>query len=123
MTSRTGYGRPRLAVAGRGPVVRAEHRLQLEIRDGVLQSGFLSEYYRPFPPGAHVVIDCGSAHVMTTDTARWIGLGLAHCGSITVTGTADRSEGGYVDMGVIFGLDAIARVIQRATADAMEPRT
>ncbi|MCX4699525.1 hypothetical protein [Streptomyces sp. NBC_01373] len=124
MNARTGNGRPRLVASatGRGPVVRAEHHLKLPVDRGILQPGYLCEYYRPFPPGAHVVLDCGQAHVMTTDTARWIGLGLAHCAQITVTGTSDRSARGYVEAGLIFGLDAIARMIYRATADAMEPR-
>lgn len=122
MTSRTGYGRPRLAAARRGPVVRVEHHLKLPVDRGILQPGYLCELYRPFPPGAHVVIDCGSANVMTTDTARCLALGLAHCGEITVTGTSERAERGYVDTGLIFGLDAIAQVIERAAADAMEPR-
>lgn len=123
MTSRTGYDRPRLVSARRGPVVRVEHHVKLPVDRGVLQPGYLGEHYRPYPPGAHVVIDCGPAHLMTTDTARNIGLSLAHCGQITVTGTADRSEGGYVDGGLIFGLDAIGRMIHRAAANAMENRT
>ncbi|MEV6752381.1 hypothetical protein [Streptomyces sp. NPDC051214] len=116
MTRPNGNDSPR-HLTGRGPVVRAEHHFALQARHGVLDAGFLSEYYRPFPRGAHVVLDCGHSHVMQVHTATTIGRSLAHCGQITVTGSADRSERGYVDSyGLIFGLDAIANVISRAAA-------
>ncbi|MFD9445914.1 hypothetical protein ACFWBR_35030 [Streptomyces sp. NPDC060006] len=105
----------------RGPVVETEHRLILQARHGVLEPGYLSEYYRPFPPNAHVVLDCGTSHLMQTYTAETIGRALAHCERITVTGTADRSQRGYVDRyGLICGLDAIANVISTAAAHATE---
>lgn len=112
MTSQRRQDGPRLI--GRGPVVQAEYRIRLPNRRGILDAGYLSDQYRPFPPGAHVVLDCGPAYVMHFHTARTIGHALAHCGQITVTGTADRSEPGYADDDLIFGLDAIAHMIQRA---------
>lgn len=124
VSGRNGYGRPRLVdTTGRGPVVRALHRIVLNADRGLLSSGNLWELYHPCPPGAHIVLDCGQADVMTTDSARNIGRSLALCSEITVTGTAERSERGYVDHGLIFGLDAIADTISHfAHESAMEPR-
>lgn len=115
MNDRKGTRRPRLVAmaTGRGPVVRAQHRIVLEARQGILSAGFLGEHYRPCPPGASVVVDCGPTDVMYGAVARDIGRSLALCAEITVTGTAERSERGYIDGGVIFGLDAIARAISR----------
>lgn len=118
MTGRNGDDSPRLI--GRGPVVRAEHHMALPNRQGVLDAGYLSEHYRPFPPGAHVVLDCGSGTCMTSQHARDIGRSLAHVGQITITGTDERTEPGYNDHGLIFGLDAIAHAIQQAAAHALE---
>ncbi|MCX4908062.1 hypothetical protein [Streptomyces sp. NBC_00878] len=113
MTGRNGTHRPRLVASatGRGPVVRAQHRIVLSARQGLLDAGFLGERYRPCPPGASVVLDCGPVDVMYAPSAREIGRSLALCAEITVTGTAERSERGYVDDGLVFGLDAIARAI------------
>ena len=118
MTSRRRQDSPRLI--GRGPVVQAEHHMALPSRHGVIEPGYLGEHYRPFPPGAHVVLDCGSGTCMTTQHARDIGRSLAHCGQITLTGTDDRNTRGYVEDGLIFGIDAIANVIQQAAAHALE---
>lgn len=118
MTSRNGHHSPRLL--GRGPVVRAEHHMELPNRHGVATAGFLGPQYHPFPPGAHVVLSLGSANCMTTDHARDIGESLAHVGQITITGTDERSERGHNDRGLLFGIDAIAHAIQQAAAHALE---
>ncbi|MBP5892804.1 hypothetical protein [Streptomyces scabiei] len=127
MTSRYGTRGPRpvASAAGRGPAVHAQHRIRLNAHRGMLSAGFLGEHYRPCPPGAHVLLDCGAADVMTVDAARNIARSLALCSEITVTGTAERGERGYVDdLGLIFGLDAIANTISSlAHKFAMEPRT
>ncbi|MBT2391638.1 hypothetical protein J7E87_19920 [Streptomyces sp. ISL-1] len=125
MNGRRTEERPRPAVmAGRGPAVRAEYRLKLPADGRILSAGFLGEHYRPFPPGASVVLDAGSATAMTVEQARFIGRSLAHCSEITISGTADHSARGRVDdFGLIHGLDAIANVIsQAAHAFAMERR-
>jgi hypothetical protein len=105
--------------------VRAQHCIRLNARRGFLESGFLGEHYQPCPPGASVVLDCGPIDVMTVDTARNIARSLARCSEITVTGTAERGERGYVDdFGLIFGLDAIANTVSRYAHEfAMELRT
>ncbi|MFI6895268.1 hypothetical protein ACIBM4_14240 [Streptomyces sp. NPDC050256] len=122
MNSRT-EPRPRPAASvGRGPVVRAEYRLKLWTDGRILSAGYLCEHYRPFPPGASVVLDAGSANVITVEQARLIGRGLAHCSEITISGTADNNTRGRADeFGLVHGLDAIANVIaQSAHAFAME---
>ncbi|MEU3033500.1 hypothetical protein [Streptomyces griseoaurantiacus] len=121
MTTRTTHDSPRLL--GRGPVVRAEHHMTLPVRHGVIEAGYLWDRFNPFPPGAHVVLDCGAGACMPTDQARNIGRALAHVGQITLVGTDDRSERGYNDRGLLFGLDAIAHAIQQAAANALEPST
>ncbi|MGA5262443.1 hypothetical protein ACPCI0_19655 [Streptomyces griseoincarnatus] len=112
-------GGPRLVTTtGRGPAVRAVHRIVLDADRGILTAGNLWAQYRPCPPGASVVLDCRSYDVMQADTARQLGHCLALCREITVTGTAERSERGYVDdYGLIFGLDAIANAIERFAHD------
>ncbi|MEU9641516.1 hypothetical protein [Streptomyces sp. NPDC048188] len=119
MTSLSGHDVPRLL--GRGPVVRAEHHMTLPVSHGVIEAGYLWDRVHPFPPGAHVVLDCGTGTCMTTDQAQNIGRSLAHVGQITLVGTDERSERGYNDRGLLFGLDAIAHAIQQAAANALEP--
>ncbi|MCZ9343282.1 hypothetical protein NGM37_36550, partial [Streptomyces sp. TRM76130] len=109
MTARTTHDSPR--PTGRGPVVRAEHHMILPVDHGLIAAGPLWERYHPFPPGAHVVLDCGNGTCMTVSDAWSIGRSLAHCGQITITGTHDRSGRGFNDNGLLFGLDAIAHAI------------
>ena len=122
MNRSTTRSRPVAATAGRGPAVRAEYRLRLPVDHGLISAGFLGDNYRPFPPGAVVVLDAGNGYVMHVDQARHIGRSLAHCSQITISGTADHSARGQADdFGLIHGLDAIANVIsQAAHAFAME---
>lgn len=102
---------------GRGPVVNAEHHMTLPIENGMLRAGFIGPHYRPFPPGATVVLNCGSSHVMHVAEAGTLGHALAHCASVTFTGTSEYSERGHVDdYGLIHGLDAIANVVSRAAS-------
>lgn len=121
MTSRTGYGRPRLVAptTGRAPVVRAEYRLKLPVEHGVIRAGFLNpEAYRPYPPGAHVVLDVSAGNCMQVYEARLIGQALAHCASITVTGTTESNLAGVDEFGLIYGLTSIADVISQAACSA-----
>ncbi|MFK0125551.1 hypothetical protein ACIQSP_19825 [Streptomyces nigra] len=121
MTGRTGYGRPRLvaSAAGRGPAVRAEHRHKLPTEHGVIRPGFIHpETYRPYPPGAHVVLDVGAGERMYVYEARQLGQALAHCASITVTGTTESSWTGVDEFGLAHGLTAIADVIRQAACMA-----
>ncbi|SMF64531.1 hypothetical protein [Streptomyces sp. Amel2xC10] len=117
MTPRTRLGRPRLvaSAAGRGPAVRAEYRHKLSTEYGVIRAGFLHpQTYRPYPPGAHVVLDVGDGNCMQVYEARLIGQALAHCASITVTGTTESNWSGVDGLGLVHGLASIADVISRA---------
>ncbi|MFD5862608.1 hypothetical protein [Streptomyces chartreusis] len=125
MTSRTGYGRPHLvaSAAGRGPAVRAEYRLRLPVDHRMIRAGFLHpETYRPYPPGAHVVLDVGDGDCMQAYDARTVGQALAHCGSITVAGTTESSWTGIDELGLIHGLTSIADVIRQAACSAAQTR-
>uniref|UniRef100_A0AAU1I183 Uncharacterized protein n=1 Tax=Streptomyces sp. NBC_00180 TaxID=2903632 RepID=A0AAU1I183_9ACTN len=125
MTGRTGYGRPHLVASAtrRGPAVRAEYRLKMPVEHGVIRPGFLHpETYRPYPPGAHVVLDVGDGDRMQAYEARMVGQALAHCASITVTGTAESSWAGVDEFGLIHGLTSIADVIRQAACSAAPTR-
>ncbi|NEA78037.1 hypothetical protein G3I30_02660 [Actinospica acidiphila] len=121
MAARTPH-RDAPALIGRGPVVRAEHHMTLPVRNGVIGAGHLWDRCRPFPPGAHVVLDCGPGNAMTTDHAEDIGRALSHVGQITLVGTDERNDRGFNDRGLLIGLDAIAHAIQQAAANALEFR-
>ncbi|MFF7763116.1 hypothetical protein [Streptomyces griseorubiginosus] len=121
MTTRIGTGRPRLvaSAAGRGPAVRAEYRHTLPVEHGVIRAGFLHpETYRPYPFGAHVVLDVGGGDRMHAYDARLVGQALAHCSSITVAGTTEDNWTGIDEFGLIHGLTAIANVISQAASAA-----
>jgi len=125
VTSRTRYGRPHLVApaTGRGPVVRAEYRLKLPTQHGVIRAGFLHpETYRPYPPGAHVVLDVGAGDRMHAYDARQLGQALAHCASVTVTGTTESNWVGVDEFGLIHGLTSIADVIRQAACTAAPTR-
>ncbi|MEU5892518.1 hypothetical protein ABZ835_37615 [Streptomyces sp. NPDC047461] len=125
MTSRTGYGRPVLvaSAAGRDPAVRAEYRQKLPIEHGVIRAGFIHpETYRPYPPGAHVVLDVGTGDRMHAYDARQLGQALAHCASITVTGTTENNWAGVDEFGLVHGLTSIADVIRQAACAAAPTR-
>jgi hypothetical protein len=105
--------------------VTAVHRYVLDADDsGQISAGYLHpDTYRPFPPGAAVVLDAGAGWWMTADTAATIARALAHVRHISVTGTdsGDRSEPGLYD-GTLYGLEAIAAAVRAVHArDARTP--
>lgn len=124
MTAGTRYSRPRLvaSAAGRGPAVRAEYRLKLPVERGLIRAGFLSPEYKPYASGAHVVLDVGPGDCMHAYEARLIGQALAHCASITVSGTTENRWAGVDEYGLIHGLTSIADVIRQAACPAAPNR-
>lgn len=106
------------------PSVTAVHRYALDVDDsGQIGAGYLHpDTYRPFPPGASVVLDAGAGSWMTTDTAATIARALAHVRHITVTGTdpGDRYTPGWYD-GTLHGLEAIAAAVH--AVHALDART
>lgn len=103
--------------------MRAEYRHKLPVEHGLIRTGFIHpETYRPYPPGAHVVLDVASGDCMHAYDARQLGQALAHCASITVTGTTENSWTGTDEFGLIHGLTSIADVISQAACAAAPNR-
>ncbi|MFF0445771.1 hypothetical protein ACFYT4_05000 [Streptomyces sp. NPDC004609] len=104
---------------GPGPVVRALHRHVPDVEEsGEIRAGFLSpDTFRPYPPGAMVVLDAGEGWWAHAHTCAVIAGALAHTGHIAITGTGpDRTRGADERHGALYGLDAIADAITRAHA-------
>jgi hypothetical protein len=85
----------------------------------VIRPGFIHpETYRPYPHGAHVVLDVGAGDCMHAYEARQLGQALAHCASITVAGTTENDWSGVDEFGLVHGLTSIADVIRQAACAA-----
>ncbi|WP_326787852.1 hypothetical protein [Streptomyces sp. NBC_00151] len=118
MTSRTGYGRPRLvaSAAGRGPAVHARYRVRPRVeKDGRIAPRDLDGYGLPnYPAGSEVEIDLRHGTWLISYDAALIAESVRACSVVHLV--SDKADGGnarYED-GTAYNANGVLVVLRAA---------
>ncbi|MFE4697143.1 hypothetical protein ACFRIC_08635 [Streptomyces sp. NPDC056738] len=118
MTTRTGYGRPRLvaSAAGRGPAVSARFRVRPRVeKDGRVLARDLNGYGLPtYPAGSEVEIDLRHGTWLIDYDAALIAESVRACSVVLLV--SDKADGSSArcEQGTAYNADGVLVVLRAA---------
>ncbi|QDN58713.1 hypothetical protein [Streptomyces sp. S1D4-20] len=120
MTTRTGYGRPRLvaSAAGRGPAVHKRYRMRLRVdergwvspRSADDKHGFMDTY----EPGTVVELDIGVGCCLRDYDAVLIAECVSQCAAVYLVSSAATGTAPCIEGGCAYNADGVLDLIRMA---------
>ncbi|MFD7001910.1 hypothetical protein ACFWA5_38070 [Streptomyces mirabilis] len=128
MTTRTGYGRPRLVAeaTGRGPAVHIRYRVRLHVdKYGIVQprpaghpDGLLPRYQR----GAVVEVHTGNGSCIAGYNAAIIAESFKNCSAVYLISDVAEGHAPVMELGTAYNAEGVLRLLSAAIERAAASR-